>query len=68
MVKFIRKGDPGAPGENGISVSLMPGTLTPIVGKKNVDMRIQVALYDGGRLIPYNDKNDGNMLCSVLPR
>lgn len=67
MVKFIRKGDPGAPGENGISVSLLPGTLAPIVGKKNVDMRIQVALYDGGRLVPYNDKNDGNMLCSVLP-
>ena len=63
VVKFIRK---GTAGENGISVSLLPASLTAKVGVAT-KLVIQVALYDGGRLIPYADQNDGNMLCSTLP-
>lgn len=69
IVKFIRKGekgDKGDAGENGITISLLPAALTPKVGVSST-LRVQVALYDGGRLIGYNDKNDGNMLCSILP-
>ena len=66
VVKFIRKGDKGDAGENGITISLLPAALTPKVGVSNT-LRVQVALYDGGRLIGYNDKTDGNMLCSTLP-
>ena len=62
VVKFIRK---GTAGENGISVSLLPASLTAKVGVVT-KLVIQVALYDGGRLIPYADPNDGNMLCSTL--
>lgn len=69
IVKFIRKGekgDKGDAGENGITISLMPAALTPKVGVSST-LRVQVALYDGGRLIGYNDETDGNMLCSILP-
>lgn len=66
IVKFIRKGDKGDAGENGITISLLPAALTPKVGVSST-MRVQVALYDGGRLIGYNDETDGNMLCSTLP-
>lgn len=69
IVKFIRKGekgDKGDAGENGITISLLPAALTPKVGVSST-LRVQVALYDGGRLIGYNDKTDGNMLCSILP-
>ena len=66
IVKFIRKGDKGDAGENGITISLLPAALTPKVGVSST-LRVQVALYDGGRLIGYNDKTDGNMLCSTLP-
>lgn len=66
VVKFIRKGDKGDAGENGITISLLPAALTPKVGVSST-LRVQVALYDGGRLIGYNDKTDGNMLCSTLP-
>lgn len=66
IVKFIRKGDKGDAGENGITISLLPAALTPKVGVSNT-LRVQVALYDGGRLIGYNDETDGNMLCSTLP-
>ena len=69
IVKFIRKGekgDKGDAGENGITISLMPAALTPKVGVSST-LRVQVALYDGGRLIGYNDETDGNMLCSTLP-
>lgn len=69
IVKFIRKGekgDKGDAGENGITISLMPAALTPKVGVSST-FRVQVALYDGGRLIGYNDETDGNMLCSILP-
>ena len=62
IVKFIRK---GTAGENGISISLLPASLTAKVGVVT-KLVIQVALYDGGRLIPYADPNDGNMLCSTL--
>ena len=68
-VKFIRKGekgDKGDAGENGITISLLPAALTPKVGVSST-LRVQVALYDGGRLIGYNDETDGNMLCSILP-
>ena len=69
IVKFIRKGekgDKGDAGENGITISLLPAALTPKVGVRST-LRVQVALYDGGRLIGYNDETDGNMLCSILP-
>lgn len=66
IVKFIRKGDKGDAGENGITISLLPAALTPKVGVSST-LRVQVALYDGGRLISYNDETDGNMLCSTLP-
>ena len=69
IVKFIRKGekgDKGDAGENGITISLLPAALTPKVGVSST-LRVQVALYDGGRLIGYNDETDGNMLCSTLP-
>lgn len=69
IVKFIRKGekgDKGDAGENGITISLLPAALTPKVGVSST-LRVQVALYDGGRLIGYNDETDGNMLCSILP-
>lgn len=66
VVKFIRKGDKGDAGENGITISLLPAALTPKVGVSST-LRVQVALYDGGRLIGYNDETDGNMLCSTLP-
>ena len=69
IVKFIRKGDKGDKGdagENGITISLLPAALTPKVGVSST-LRVQVALYDGGRLIGYNDETDGNMLCSTLP-
>ena len=66
VVKFIRKGDKGDAGENGITISLLPAALTPKVGVSST-LRVQVALYDGGRLIGYNDETDGNMLCSILP-
>ena len=69
IVKFIRKGDKGDKGdagENGITISLLPAALTPKVGVSST-LRVQVALYDGGRLIGYNDETDGNMLCSILP-
>lgn len=69
IVKFIRKGekgDKGNAGENGITISLLPAALTPKVGVSST-LRVQVALYDGGRLIGYNDETDGNMLCSILP-
>lgn len=66
VVKFIRKGDKGDAGENGITISLLPAALTPKVGVSST-FRVQVALYDGGRLIGYNDETDGNMLCSTLP-
>lgn len=69
IVKFIRKGekgDKGDAGENGITISLLPAVLTPKVGVSST-LRVQVALYDGGRLIGYNDETDGNMLCSILP-
>lgn len=69
IVKFIRKGekgDKGDAGENGITISLVPAALTPKVGVSST-LRVQVALYDGGRLIGYNDETDGNMLCSILP-
>lgn len=66
VVKFIRKGDKGDAGENGITISLLPAALTPKVGVSST-LRAQVALYDGGRLIGYNDETDGNMLCSTLP-
>lgn len=69
IVKFIRKGekgDKGDAGENGITISLLPAALTPKVGVSST-FRVQVALYDGGRLIGYNDETDGNMLCSILP-
>lgn len=66
IVKFIRKGDKGDAGENGITISLLPAALTPKVGVSST-MRVQVALYDGGRLIGYNDETDGNMICSTLP-
>ena len=69
IVKFIRKGekgDKGDAGENGITISLLPAALTPKVGVSST-LRVQVALYDGGRLIGYNDETDGNMLCSNLP-
>ena len=66
IVKFIRKGDKGDAGANGITISLLPAALTPKVGVRST-LRVQVALYDGGRLIAYNDETDGNMLCSTLP-
>ena len=66
IVKFIRKGDKGDAGENGITISLLPAALTPKVGVSNT-LRVQVALYDGGRLIGYNDETDGKMVCSTLP-
>ena len=69
IVKFIRKGekgDKGDAGENGITISLLPAALTPKVGVSST-LRVQVALYDGGRLIGYNDETDGNMLCSISP-
>lgn len=69
IVKFIRKGekgDKGDAGENGITISLLPAALTPKVGVSST-LRVQVALYDGGRLIGYNDETDGNMCCSILP-
>lgn len=69
IVKFIRKGDKGDKGdagENGITISLLPAALTPKVGVSST-LRVQVDLYDGGRLIGYNDETDGNMLCSILP-
>ena len=69
IVKFIRKGekgDKGDAGENGITISLLPAALTPKVGVSST-LRVQVALYDGGRLIGHNDETDGNMLCSTLP-
>ena len=46
IVKFIRKGDKGDAGENGITISLLPAALTPKVGVSRT-LRVQVALYDG---------------------
>ena len=62
IVKFIRQ---GTAGDNGISISLIPASFTAKVGVIN-KLEVQVALYDGGRLIPHGDVNDGNMQCSPL--
>ena len=63
VVKFIRKGEAG---ENGISIFVLPASLTAKLGTANI-YKVQIALYDGGVQIPYNDPNNGNMLCSTLP-
>ena len=63
VVKFIRKGEVG---ENGISIFVLPASLTAKLGTANI-YKVQIALYDGGVQIPYNDPNNGNMLCSTLP-
>ena len=63
VVKFIRKGEAG---ENGISIFVLPASLTAKLGTANI-YKVQIALYDGGVQIPYNDPDNGNMLCSTLP-
>lgn len=59
------KGDPGKDGEDAISIQVSPRTIVVREGERTVS-NVYVDLYRGTRRIPYNDPDDGNMVCSTL--
>lgn len=63
VVKFIRK---GAAGENAVSISLLPASVSAKIGTRtHFDFYVEV--YDGNTLVQYRNGNDDNgYLCSTL--
>lgn len=59
------KGATGKDGEDAISIQVSPRTIVAREGETTVT-NVYVDLYRGTRRIPYNDPDDGNMVCSTL--